>query len=226
MAALGEMAAGIAHEINNPLSIIIARIWHIKALIRKGGLTDYDKINSNLDIIENTAEHIATIVKGMRSISRDSATDPFITTNIATIIEQTLVFCRERFKNNYINLIIEIPPKEINISCHPAQIGQIILNLLNNSFDAVNVLQEKWVRLEIKENKSYVEIQITDSGKGIPIEYQARLTQPFFTTKPPGKGTGLGLSISQVIAEAHHGEIYLDKESKNTRFVLKLPKLP
>lgn len=122
--------------------------------------------------------------------------------------------------------MVELPHHEIKISCHPAQISQIILNLLNNSFDAVSVLEEKWVRLVVKENKNDVEIQVTDSGKGIPYEYQSKLTQPFFTTKASGKGTGLGLSISQVIAEAHHGELYLDKESKNTRFIVKLPTLP
>lgn len=224
MAALGEMAAGIAHEINNPLSIIVARTWQLKVLIKKTPI-EIENVAAALNIIENTAEKIAGIIKGMRSISRDAETDPFIPQDLNSIIQETLIFCRERFKVNDVDLVTEIPSKGITISCHPSQISQILLNLLNNAFDAVTTLPEKWVSLQVKEEERHVKIMVTDSGHGIPDELKTKLAQPFFTTKPLGKGTGLGLSISLVIADAHHGEIYLDTNCKNTRFVLKLPKI-
>jgi signal transduction histidine kinase len=112
----------------------------------------------------------------------------------------------------------------LTIECRPTEISQILLNLLNNAFDAVFSLSEKWVELQVEELPDEIRIQVTDSGSGISKGIREKLMQPFFTTKEPGKGTGLGLSISNRIALKHHGKIYLDESCKNTRFVLVLPK--
>ncbi|MEO5970304.1 MAG: ATP-binding protein [Bdellovibrionia bacterium] len=95
--------------------------------------------------------------------------------------------------------------------------------MLNNSFDAVCELPEKWVRLEVLNMETHIEIASVDSGTGIAPQIAEKLMQPFFTTKEVGKGTGLGLSISKAIVQSHGGKLYLDGTSHNTRFVMKLP---
>src|SRR5262249_34026595 len=103
------------------------------------------------------------------------------------------------------------------------QIGQVLLNLLSNAFDAVEHAPEKWVALSFSHQDGRVEIAIEDSGPGIPGDLRQRMFQPFFTTKPVGKGTGLGLSISHGIIHAHGGSLVLDESSDHTRFVMSLP---
>ena len=98
----------------------------------------------------------------------------------------------------------------------------MLLNLLNNAFDAVQALPEKWVRVMVSEEGDSVNISVTDSGRGIPREIADKAMQPFFTTKPVGKGTGLGLSISNAIVEAHHGRLWIDSRGPNTRIILSL----
>jgi C4-dicarboxylate-specific signal transduction histidine kinase len=99
----------------------------------------------------------------------------------------------------------------------------VLLNLLNNAFDAVCDLPKPWVQVEANAVGNHVEISVTDSGSGIPAEIRNRIMQPFFTTKEAGKGTGLGLSISHGIASEHGGKLYIDEQSPHTRFVLVLP---
>ena len=103
------------------------------------------------------------------------------------------------------------------------EISQVLLILLNNAFDAVSDLSEKWVRLDVFSNSEIVEFAVVDSGKGIPAAVREKMTQPFFTTKEVGQGTGLGLSIATGIAGAHGGLLSVDTESPHTRIVLRLP---
>ncbi len=131
--------------------------------------------------------------------------------------------CAERFKNNG----VQIDAKGIcdtTVFCRETQISQVILNLLNNAFDATQEFEQRWIKIaaEVTPN-SMVQISVTDSGKGIAKEHQDKIMLPFFTTKALGKGTGLGLSISLGIMEANKGKIYLDKTCTNTRFILELP---
>ncbi len=107
----------------------------------------------------------------------------------------------------------------------PTQISQVLLNLLNNSFDAIEERAEKWIRVrfEINSNKKILIIKVTDSGDGIPNEIVHKMMNPFFTTKDIGKGTGLGLSISKGIIEEHGGHLIYNAQSKNTEFVVELP---
>ena len=222
MASLGEMASGIAHEINNPLTIILGRSQQALKALEVGDL-DPIKTKKNLEVISSTTDRIAKIVSGLHSFSRNSNKDPMILKSINKIIEETLALCSEKFKFNGVDLKVMAEFDGL-VNCRPAQLSQVILNLLNNAFDAIVKNEEKWVKIELQDKKEngFV-IIITDSGKGIPTAIAEKIMQPFFTTKEIGKGTGLGLSISKGIIEAHNGTLSINSLSPNTQFIIKLP---
>ncbi len=222
MASLGEMASGIAHEINNPLAIIQGKAAHLKSLISAEQLSG-PKLATELDKIELTSKRISKIIKGLRSFSRNAAKDPFSLVQFPTIVDDTLELCRERFKSALIEIRTQLEYRE-SIYCRSAQIGQVLLNLLNNSYDAVLGQENAWVEIRCRESRSGVQISIVDSGPGISTEISEKIMEPFFTTKAVGKGTGLGLSISKGIVEEHQGQLWLDKNSENTCFMIEIPK--
>ncbi len=221
MASLGEMAGGIAHEINNPLAIISGRAANLRRLVQAGG-ENHAKVSESLKSIEDTVERIAKIIKGLRAFARSAEGDPMVFSKVSTIVQDTLQLCKERFKNHVIDLRVKCDP-EVQIECRPEQIVQILVNLLGNAHDAVEKLDERWVTLDIEVTTKSVKIETVDSGKGIPKSIADKIMAPFFTTKDIGKGTGLGLSISKGIAEDHHGHLTYNAKSKNTSFVLELP---
>lgn len=222
MSSLGEMAAGIAHEINNPLAIVSGRVGQIKRMLEMSDLVDKSKFSEELVKIENTVQRMAKIVYGLRTFSRNAETDAMVRTNVATIIEETLALCSERFKHYNVEVRV-VCESTIQADCRSAQISQVVLNLLNNAFDAIDSLTEKWVEVKVAVNKGKIQISVTDSGKGIPPEIAAKMVEPFYTTKAVGKGTGLGLSISSGICQQHGGELKYDSSCPNTRFIIELP---
>lgn len=224
MSALGEMAGGIAHEINNPLQIISARATQIKRLVGRETI-DSENILKFAESIEQTTQRIAKIITGLRSFSRNAENDPFHKALLKDVVQDTLSLCAERFKGHYIDLKIDDIATHIEIECRATQIIQVLVNILNNALDAVDSLSEKWVHIKVEENKTYVRLKIIDSGTGISQPIAEKLFQPFFTTKEVGKGTGLGLSIARGIVADHKGQLFIDASQKNTCFVLELPKL-
>lgn len=222
LSSLGEMAAGVAHEINNPLAIIVGRVFQLRLLLEKGEIDNY-KFMKGFAQIETTAMRISQIVRGLKAFSRNSEGDPFEAVPVETVVNDTLSFCSERFKNHEIELRVSIEP-QLKMSCRPSQISQVVLNLLNNAKDAIADHSEKWISLDVTEDDEFVRISVTDSGLGIPKEIAEKIMEPFYTTKEQGKGTGLGLSISQGIVSEHFGTLYYDADSKNTRFVMLIPK--
>lgn len=223
MAALGEMAGGIAHEINNPLAIIQGKCRQLKSLLGREG-TNPQTLLDTITTIQDTTERIARIVRGMRGITRSIDSDPYQDTSLKTIIDDTLSICTERFKSSSIELICDEIPDGLMIECKATQISQVILNLLSNSFDAVVGTQRAWIRIGIVAERERLYLSVTDSGLGIPAPIRDKILQPFFTTKEVGKGTGLGLSISRQIINDHKGDFYLDTSSSYTRFVISLPR--
>jgi PAS domain S-box-containing protein len=223
MSSLGEMAGGVAHEINNPLTIILGNTQILKRLAELGAAKPAD-ISEVCGKIDLTVTRIAKIISGLKTFARDGSRDPFETANLGTIVGETLGFCEARFKNNRVRLLVEPFEDEIHLECRSVEISQVLLNLLNNAFDAVVNGPDPWVRLEIRTGQELVEIVIEDSGPGIPPQIREKIMQPFFTTKEVGKGTGLGLSLSKGLVESHRGALVLDAEAPNTKFRIRLPK--
>lgn len=223
MSSLGEMASGIAHEINNPLAIIVSKAAIIEKTIEKNKF-DPEKAKADLKLISDTGLRIAKIIKGLRSFARDTSGETFQAASVKEVINDTLGLCRERFKHHDIRLE---EPLELDSSLsfygRPEQICQVLVNLLNNALDAANTFQgEKWVSISVTHEKDKIKIAVADSGAGIEKEIQKSIFNPFFTTKDVGKGTGLGLSISKGIVEKHDGKLYIDDSKKNTTFVVEL----
>jgi PAS domain S-box-containing protein len=223
LASLGEMAGSIAHEINNPLGVIHGNAVIMGRLLSRTPL-DQGMLANLATAIVSTSERIEAIVKGLRVFSRQGEADPLRAEKIRDIIESATGLCAERFKSNGIELRVKLPPDDIAIACRHVQIGQVVLNLLNNAFDAVIKLPSPWVEIEVQEHSDAVELRITDSGLGIPEAVRKRIMEPFFTTKEVGKGTGIGLSISAGIMQHHGGSLSYDAECSNTRFVARFPK--
>ncbi len=221
MASLGEMAGGIAHEINNPLGIIRGTSQMLQRTYRNNKSSEVRTLKG-LKAIEDTSMRISKIIKGLHTISRSGENDPFLPEDLHGIVEQTLGLCRARFTAAQIRLIVD-PTPHVTIACRATQISQVILNLLSNSYDAVISLPERWVKISFEFRQNRIGLIVTDSGNRIPEDIREKVFQPFYTSKEAGHGTGLGLSISMSIAETHHGRLYLDEAAPHTSFVLELP---
>lgn len=224
LSSLGQMAGGLAHEINNPLTIIQGKATLARRLVERLQITEKEPLLQSLNSIETNVERIAKIVKGLRTYSHEGSGDQFTMNSILKILEGTLELCQTRFIDSSIDLRLSPVSEQLYIECRPSQISQVILNLLNNAFDEALTSSHKWVGLEVTDAGPEIVISVTDSGSGISKENREKLFQPFFTTKPPGKGTGLGLSIIKGIVENHGGTIELNAELAHTCFTVRIPK--
>jgi signal transduction histidine kinase len=223
MATLGEIAAGVAHEINNPLYTLSLIGQVLKRLNERGSLTQ-EEVALQIERINSSVQRMARIVSELSDFSRESSTDPMIEHEVHRLISDTVDLCHARFRDNRVELIVDPVAPSWTTECHPAQISQVLLNLLNNAHDAISNLEERWIRIQTSDSGDTFTIRVTDSGKGIEPAIAKRIMSPFFTTKPPGRGTGLGLSISSNIMTDHGGSLSFDQASANTCFVLTIPK--
>ena len=245
MASLGELTAGIAHEIQNPLNFVnnfsevnSELIDELKNEVTKG---NYDEVSAiandiaaNSEKINHHGKRADAIVKGMLQHSRSSS-GVKETTDVNALAGEylSLSYHGLRAKDNSFNATLktdfDTSLEKINII--PQNIGRVLLNLYNNAFYAVNEKSrlniegfEPVVSVSTKKINNLVEIRVSDNGNGIPQKIVDKIFQPFFTTKPTGQGTGLGLSLSYDIIKAHGGEIRVDtKESEGATFAIVLP---
>lgn len=221
MSSLGEISAGIAHEINNPLGIISNKIERILRKLNSSPV-DHQALLIDAKKIEDMIQRITKIITGLKGFSRDADNDQLEAVKISNILNSTLDLCREKFEQQNVQVISRIN-EDVMIESRATQISQVLLNLLTNSFDSIENLSEKWIEVETVIENDFIKIQVTDSGRGIPEEIVNKIMNPFFTTKDVGKGTGLGLSISRRIINEHNGNLFYDSSSPNTRFVILLP---
>jgi signal transduction histidine kinase len=245
MASLGELTAGIAHEIQNPLNFV-NNFSDVTAELVKEMVQEVDKGNTdevkaiandvvqNLEKINHHGQRAADIVKGMLQHSRSSSgvKEP---TDINALADEyfRLAYHGLRAKDKTFNSTMKTDFDESigKINIIPQDIGRVVLNLITNAFYAVNEKSkqgiadyEPTVSVVTKKVNHQVEIRVTDNGNGIPANIVDKIFQPFFTTKPTGQGTGLGLSLSYDIVKAHGGELKVETiEGMGTEFIIQLP---
>ncbi|MCB9091431.1 MAG: GHKL domain-containing protein [Halobacteriovoraceae bacterium] len=221
LSAIGQMAGSIAHEINNPLAILNGNAAVITKLLEREQISR-EQVKENCENIQKTVMRIASVTRGLRNLTRDINENEIENFKVDDLLEEVVSLSQDRFKNQNIMFFVKNSLRT-EISGQRVLIGQVLINLLNNSFDAIKDQEDKWVRIETSLKNDMVVIAVTDSGSGIPEEVRKNLMLPFFTTKKTGDGTGMGLSLSKNIAEKHHGKLYFDEKSENTCFVLELP---
>ncbi len=226
LASLGEMSASIAHEINNPLSVIQLTNSRLLEKIKKEQLAT-DTIVHSLEKNQGAVDRINKIIKGLTNLSRDAVNEDIQVFSVENMMEQVLSLVGQKLNYANVELRVLIPPGDLFIESSLTQISQVLINLINNAHDAIANLPEKWIQVEFKlmPESALVQCSVTDSGNGIPPEIAEKIMQPFFTTKEVGKGTGLGLSISKEIIETLGGKFYIDHECPHTCFVFELPKI-
>jgi C4-dicarboxylate-specific signal transduction histidine kinase len=222
---LGEMAGGIAHEINNPLSVILTNSHLIKMYMDNNGVDSapYDK---NLMRITKTVEQIAKIVRSLRTISGDITNESYNVINIKTLVGEVFELVQWKAKEQKIQLITHSEQFGIEFECQSIHIIQVLVNLIRNSIDAIKAIPagKRWIDVSVEDKSDFVEIAVMDSGETIKKEIAEKIFNPFFTTKTVGQGTGLGLSISYQLVKDQGGLLYLDESSPHTRFVIQVPK--
>lgn len=222
LASLGEMAQGVAHEINNPLAVVMFSADEILQRSKRNEL-EREFIENFAGKIMLMSQRIAKIVKGLRYFSRDAEKDPFRDLPVSVIIEQTVDFRLEKYKNSGVRLEIAPYDEALMVKCREVQVMQALINLLSNSFEAVVTQDDPWIRLDVRTNDDKVFIQVSDSGDAIPEEQQKKMFEPFFTTKDVGQGTGLGLSIALGLLQDNSGDLKF-LGNRPTRFEISLPK--
>jgi len=217
LASLGETIAGIAHEINNPLTSILSNAQLLA--LRRGGPADEASINS----IVLEAKRTADLVKNLLAFSRKESKKREVI-GVNELIKQAVNLKRYQLKVNNIQLIAE--PCEISypVTVTAQQMQQVLLNLLNNAEQAIAKMAHPGIiRVEGGRRGDTVFITVTDNGNGIPPHVLPFIFDPFFTTKNLGEGTGLGLSIAHTLIENHGGTISARSEPGNTVFTIELP---
>jgi len=223
MASLGEMASAMAHEINTPMQTINLIAQRIQRQIKKD--ISIDEIDQSMTKITASVTKISDIIESLRKVSRDSTEDDFSEVRIKELLQDTVNMTEERFKVNNIDFRINYHDTSKNtlIQCQRLQISQILINLINNAYDAIQTCDVKWIKVDVQQVSDKIRFSITDCGTGIDADILEKVFEPMYTTKEVGKGTGLGLSISRDIVLKHNGLLYIKKESPNTCFVLELP---
>lgn len=221
LAALGQMAAGIAHEINNPLFIIQGNISRIR---RSSNCSNQELWISKVD---SAITRISEIIKSMSTMARDGQEDERQLIRCTELETTIKAICEGRIRDKDINLSFEfIGCSNIENCCiyaNKTQLLQVLVNLINNSIDAIEDLEVRFIKVRIREEAQKRFIDVIDSGNGIDKKIESRIMEPFFTTKDINKGTGLGLSLSYEIMVKNGGHLKYDPSNENTTFTISLP---
>ncbi len=230
MAALGELVAGVAHEINNPLGFATSHLRtarrclskldeRMRSALSEEEFMDWEKANTRLLEMRNGLERITDLVTQLRTFSRLDEGE-WKTINFRECIDSVLMILGHRL-NEKVKVALDLKGSA-TFDCYPGPLNLALMNLVTNAIDAVHDAGN--ILIATESIGDFIEIRVCDDGEGIPEKHQSRVFEPFFTTKPVGKGTGLGLSISYSIAQKHNGTLSLQSIPHwSTALTLRLP---
>lgn len=221
LASIGGLAAGIAHELNQPLGIISLQS---ELSLEQHKLGTHQHLSKALQQILHQVQRATTIINHLKLFGRDAMDLPKTPCHISRLIDAVLTLLREPLRLNNITLNVYCEDTLPAILCNEIQIEQVLTNLLSNAKDALEHSPDKRIEIHCQQQDQQVVISIEDTGEGIPDEVKHRVFDPFYTTKEVGKGTGLGLSICYSIIQDHQGEIQMDSTAgQGSRVTVTLP---
>ncbi len=217
MAAIGTLSAGLAHEINNPIGIIASRVECMLWEADEQGLSE--TVRNDLKVIARHADRVARITQGLLSFSRQQAWR-LSPVDVNTVVEEALVLVERQLAREQVTLERDLTPGLPAVLGSGNHLQQVILNLLTNAREAMP--EGGRLRVATRRNGGSIEVEVTDTGRGIPAEHLSKVFDPFFTTKE--KGTGLGLAISYGIVRDHRGTLTVrSREGAGTTFLVVVP---
>ncbi len=223
LAALGRLAAGVAHEINNPLSVINVMLDILDIKLPAGDI-NYLQEQQFSTKLRDASERIEQIVSSLSDISKaNRKRDTAVSVNVTRVTTETLALFHQLYQADGIQIIDIIPNQPAYVMAPPGTIQQVIVNLLNNARDAVSGNTSKRISVTVEILSTHVVLHVKDNGEGVPEAIQKTLYEPFVTTKPPGKGTGLGLSIVHGLISSLGGKITCHSADVGAYFSVSLP---
>ena len=227
LASIGELAAGVAHELNQPLMVIRTAIQFLMRSLQKQRVS-LPEVAQHLEPVERHTKRMMNIIDHLRAFSRQSQT-PFAVVKINQVLDEAFLMVGEQLRLRNITVEKHLAPDLPAISGDANQLEQVFLNVITNARDAItatpNASGTLQITTRVSDSQEHIEIIIRDTGCGIPAAHLDKIFDPFFTTKEVGKGTGLGLSISYGIIKAHQGEIrVVETGPTGTTFVIRLPR--
>ncbi|XGC82003.1 PAS domain S-box protein [Bdellovibrio bacteriovorus] len=217
LASIGELAAGIAHEINNPLAIIEGQM----SLLDRH-MNEPEKWAQRSASIKKSVSRISHIVKGLKHYSRTNTSRVRKLESLAHIISESLILTEWKAKKFAVTVNVELNTVEM-IHCDPIEIEQVLVNLINNGIEAVKNESVRELKIELTKENNDLVVRVIDSGPGLSVETEEKMFDPFFTTKPVGEGTGLGLSIAKGIVDNHGASLSLNRHNPSTCFEIRFP---
>jgi signal transduction histidine kinase len=219
---LGILAAGVSHEVNNPMAAILNSLELMEVRLQRSTLTP-ESAKPTLEIARRSVFRVDRIVKSLAKYAKDESNEPVTKISVDQVIDDTVVLCRESFTSVGIQLETPKDPTRLNVTARRSVLSQVLLSLLINSSDAVASGPEKIIRISSRQKGNSVQILVTDSGSGIAREKRRFLFTPFFTTKPPGKGLGLALACGASALARDGGRLSFDENASVTTFVMSIP---
>jgi C4-dicarboxylate-specific signal transduction histidine kinase len=238
LSALGELTAGVAHELNQPLNAIKIICQSILRDIEKNRFEE-ETLEQDLNDVVNQVNKMAEIIDHMRIFTRRTEGIPKEMIDVNSVIEGALKFVGQQLKNRNIEVVRELSPDLPKVIGDAIRLEQVVMNLITNARNAVEISGKEHKSIEIRtysENRNQIDnqlsaidnpavvVEVTDNGVGIPEDLREKIFQPFFTTREPGKGTGLGLSVASKIVEEHNGRIEVESQiGEGTTFRVLLP---
>jgi two-component system, LuxR family, sensor kinase FixL len=224
LASIGQIAAGLAHEINQPLSVIKGRADFIQLIQKSEQDANADKVSASLNEISIAATRAFKIIKHLKIFSRKDELLEFQKIDINWLINESFVLLDDTLRIAGIDVKKKLAENLPQVHCNYLQLEQVIMNMIANAKDALSESDEKQLVIQSYQRGDKICIEIMDSGQGIPKSIIDKVFDPFFTTKKVGEGTGLGLSISYGIIQDHHGTLTVDSsEGEGSCFTISLP---
>lgn len=224
LATVGELAGGVAHEVNNPL----ATLQLVAEMLKDSPESWSDKLymNQQLDKILNVVERISLTVNSLLRFSRRRSGADLMPESIEKLIQEAVILNSFRIKTARVNLQVNFHGFEKSeIFCRPDEFSQVLMALLVNAIEAAEKAPKPWVSIDYSEQGEYFTLAISNSGSKIASDVASRMFDPYFTTKEFGKGPGLGLSVALGVVQSHGGALIHDTNSKNTTFKIKMSKI-